>query len=792
MTKQWIWTGAIAIAATALWAAESVDKLPMPQPYYGDVAQKMVHVLQKTHLLQRPLNDELSQRAWTNLITSFDFDHSYFLQSDIDAFANMQTQIDDAVKIGDVSFAFEVYQVFRARLEDRYTFVTNLVEQGVSFTEDESYVWRRKDEDVSWPATSEERDDLWRKRIKNEILVQIIGRELDQEAASNKVATTNHLLEQRQGEPKATVHRLVREPDGKPGVALVTQTQGETIVRVDLEPGQEAVSNQIATAFGTVLQPATNETATAVTNAPPVLSPQENVAKRYKQFMIVMQDMDEEMILQRYLSAVAMAYDPHTDYMSPMRKEDFDIDMNLALFGIGAQLQSEDGMAKINEIISGGPADRDKRPFRLVKGDKIIGVGQGDGEIEDIVHLPLNRAVRKIRGPKGTKVVLSVIPATDPSGATTKIVDLIRDEVKLEEQAATGHVARVALEDGTERKLAVVKLPTFYGTMDKRPGQPGYRSATADVAKQISSFNSENVEGLILDLRTNGGGSLREALSLTGLFVRSGPVVQVREAGRPVIELPVPDMNNMMAFRKPVLVLINRASASASEIVAGALKDYGRAVLVGDTRSHGKGTVQTVMPLGSEKFGSLKITTASFYRISGSSTQCKGVESDIVIPSMLDELENIGEDKLPGALPWTQISEARFIPVFDAGKFVPQLKERSSNRLAENARYKRYSATVRYMKEARERKDVPLEINARRKLMKAEAEMRKLEEAEMALEQSEETDAGAEKKPKEDVVLDEALNILSDLINLSGGGEIQMETEGDLRTRMMRIFGGAL
>jgi carboxyl-terminal processing protease len=715
MIKRCAWIGLWAVVqAAAFGAAGNGDKQPVPQTHYGEVAQKVARMLPATHLLQMPLNDEISQKAWTNLITSFDFDRSYFLQGDIDAFSGMQTQIDDAVKAGDVSFPFEVYRVFRARIEERYVFVTNLLDKGFTFTEDESYTWKRKD--APWSATQEAQDELWRKRIKNEILVQRIGRELDQAAASNKVAAATNAV---------------------PPVA---------------DGG---------------------------TNAPPVLSPSENIAKRYKQLMIVIQDMDEEAVLQRYLSAVAMAYDPHSDYMSPMRKEDFDIDMNLSLFGIGAQLRAEDGTAMIMEIIPGGPADRDKRAIRLTKGDKIIGVGQGNGEIEDIVHLPLNKTVRKIRGKKGTKVVLSAIPASDPSGTTTKIIDLVRDEVRLEEQAATGRVVRVTLPDGSERKLGVVKLPTFYGTMDKRPNQPGYRSATLDIAKQLAAFNGENVAGLILDLRNNGGGSLREAVSLTGLFVRSGPVVQVREA-RQIAVLPVPNMDSAMAFRKPMVVLINRTSASASEIVAGALQDYGRAVLVGDSQSHGKGTVQTVMPLGAEKLGSMKVTTASFYRITGSSTQRKGVASDIVIPSTLDGID-IGEDKLPGALPWTQIEPALYIPVADAAKAVPQLREQSAKRLAANARYVRYCTLVRHVQEVYEKKDVPLEIEARRKLMKAENEMRKLED--------EEEDAPRADGKEDDVVLDEAFNILSDLVTLSGGADIPMETEGDLRTRMMRIFG---
>jgi carboxyl-terminal processing protease len=695
-------------AGLTLRAADKAAKAMVPQPYYGEVAQKVARLLPTSHLLQRPLGDELSQKAWTNLVNSLDPDHSYFLQADIAVFTNMQFQIDDAVKTGEVSFPYEVYSLFCERVEQRYVFVTNLLENGFTFTKDESYTWKRKD--VPWPATQAEQDELWRKRIKNEYLVQLIGREIEKASATNP-------------------------------------------------PPAEAA-------------------AAAVTNAP-VVSLEENIAKRYKQFLIVIQDMDDEAILQRYLSAVAMAYDPHSDYMSPMRKEDFDIDMNLSLCGIGAQLRSEDGMARIMEVIPGGPADRDKRDIRLIPGDKIIGVGQAEGAIEDIVHLPLNKAVRKIRGEKGTKVVLKVIPAADPSGTSTKRVDLIRDEVKLEEQAATGRVVRVTLKDGAIRTLGVVRLPTFYGTMDKRPNQPGFRSATLDVAKQLAAFNSANVSGLILDLRNNGGGSLREAVSLVGLFVRSGPVVQVREP-RQIVVLPVPNMDPAMAFRKPMVVLINRTSASASEIVAGALQDYGRAVLVGDTQSHGKGSVQTVMPLGAEKLGSMKVTTASFYRINGASTQLKGVASDIVIPSLLDGLD-IGEDKLPGALPWTQVESALFIPVSDVAKFTPQLKENSAKRLAANSRYSRYCALVRHVQEVNDKTDVPLEINARRKVMKAENEMRKLEDDEMDLVRK----SGNE----EDVVLDESLNILADLIDLSGSADIPMETEGDLRTRMMRIFG---
>lgn len=719
--------GVFAVCAAFLAATGGVDapKGPQPQEYYGEIASKVARVLPDAHVLyNRRLDDpvpgetwtNLAHKAWTNLITSFDFDHSYFLAGDLEKFSARETGIEEMLLTNDVSFGYEVYRLFRQRLDERYTFVTNMLAHPVSFDKVESYTWKRKD--APWPANREEQDDLWRRRVKNELLIARLGREIDAGNASNKTSEVS---------------------------------------------------------AGTNAAPAS----AGATNAP-APSIEESIAEKYKQYKIIIDDLDEESVLQRYLGALAMSYDPHSDYMSPMRKEDFDIDMNLTLCGIGAQLRSENGTAMVMEIIPGSPAERDKRPCRLVKGDKVIGVGQGDGEVVNTLHWPLNKVVRKIRGEKGTKVVLKVIPASDPGGGSTKLVDLIRDEIKLEEQAATGRVERVTLKDGSVRSLGYVRLPTFYGTMNKRYGQPGFRSATVDVAKQIAAFNSVNVSGLVLDLRNNGGGSLREAIDLVGLFVRSGPVVQVRERGR-LATLSVRNTYSAMAFRKPVVVMINRASASASEIVAAALQDYGRALVVGDSQSHGKGTVQSVMSLGKPEYGSIKVTTATFYRINGSSTQIKGVRSDIVIPSPLDGLDMLGEDKLPGALPWSQVRASLYMPVGDIQKFVPRLKELSAERLAHNERYARYIRYTRRIREASERTEVPLEIKARRVLMKHENELRKLEEAEEEQEKK--------KDGENDVVLSETLNILSDLIDLQGDGDIPLENEGDLRSRMLRIFG---
>jgi len=414
---------------------------------------------------------------------------------------------------------------------------------------------------------------------------------------------------------------------------------------------------------------------------------------------------------------------------------------------------------------------------RIKEGDKIVGVKQGDGEMEDVMWQPMKKSIQKIRGKKGTRVTLEIIPRSDPSGATKKQVELVRDEIKLEDQAATGRVERVTL-DGVERKLGYVFLPGFYGTMDKRPSEEGFRSCALDVAKYLAEFNSEGVEGLALDLRGDGGGSLREALLLSALFVQSGPVVQVCGSGMGCECLRIPP-GKPIAFRKPLVVLTDRASASASEIVAGHLQDAGRAVIIGDNRTHGKGTVQTVMGMGPDKYGSAKITTARFYRIDGRSTQLEGVAADIHLPSLLDSLD-IGEDKLTYALPFTRIQPCDYNLAWNAYRHVPTLKSLSKARTDKNARFIKHVENVKGMKEISEREDVSLEYAARRAQMACDRTLRELDD----MENDDDDDETAEKKrrrrnekAKDDVVLDEAFNVLMDLIRLNGG-ELVPEQRG--------------
>ena len=666
-----------AVCGLALAASAGVQ----PRNYYGNVAKRLGDMLPRYHVLQQPLNDEISQRAWTNLVTYYDFDHSVFLQSDLARLSAHEKTIDDELRNADPSFGFEVYNLYVTRLRERIAFATNLLANAdFSFSSNETYRIRRKD--APWPATVADAEEHWRKRIKNELLVR----------------KANH----------------------------------------DLDKSTNAVD------FA------------------------QDIIKGYRQYVTVLTEPDEEAVLQHYLSAVCRAYDPHTDYMSPASKEDFDMEMNLSLCGVGAVLSMDDGALKIVEVVPGGPMDVDGR---IKEGDKIVGVKQGDGELEDVMWQPMKKSIRKIRGAKGTRVTLQIVPRSDPSGSTKKLIELVRDEIKLEDQAATGRVERVTFE-GVGRKLGYVYLPGFYGTMDKKPSDPGFRSCSMDVAKFLADFNAEGVEGLVLDLRGDGGGSLREAVMLSALFVQAGPVVQIRDV-RQVGSLPIPP-GNPIAFRKPMVVLTDRASASASEIVAGHLKDTGRALVLGDRRTHGKGTVQTVLGMGPEKYGSTKITTARFYRIDGRSTQLEGVECDIHLPSLLDALD-IGEDKLTHALPFSRIQPADYRLSWDMHRYAKELRERSEARTAKDERFRKHAANVKGMRAISDREEVSLEYAARKAQMAADRELRELDDED----EDDEVEAAAKKRrrkrnepKKDDVVLDEAFKVLSDLIRLKGGEEV--------------------
>ncbi len=714
----------LLIAALCVFAETNDGATLKPKKYYGKIAQRMAAMIPQYHVLQRPLNDEISQKAWTNLISFYDFDHSVFLKSDLDALSVHEKTLDDEIRAGDVSFGYEVHRLFCERLKERIDFATNLLATADFKFDDTNEVYEIKRENAPWPATLEEAQERWRLKMKNEMLVQQIAKELDAEEKTNALAVA------------ATNEVAIAEDAEKKDVAAVE--------------GEEKKADEADDAEDTE-----------------VTDPRKNLTTRYRQYYIALTEPEEETVLQNYLSAITHAYDPHSDYMSPLSKEDFDMDMNLTLCGVGAVLSMDNGALKIMEVMPGGPMARDGR---IKEGDKIVGVENEPGKMENILWKPMNKTIRKIRGKKGTKVTLEVIPRKDTSGATKKRIELIRDEIKLDDAAATGHVERVAL-NGFTNKVGYVYLPGFYGTMDKNPGDKGFRSCAEDVEKYLGEFNASGVEGLVLDLRGDGGGSLKEAVLLSSLFVSSGPVVLIRD-NRLVQPLAIPP-GSPVAFDGPMVVLIDRASASASEIVAAHLRDTGRAIVLGDVRTHGKGTVQTVMGMGPEKYGSLKVTTARFYRINGESTQVKGVEADIHLPSILDSLD-IGEDKLPNALPFTKILPMDYRAAWNLPEYLPILATNSAARLAKNEKYTRHLEHVKGTMAAMDRTFVSLDYATRKAQMAADRAMQEEDEKEN---EDEESSSYRRRKAKKgvrnnDVVLDEAYNILADLIRQTKGAKM--------------------
>ena len=424
----------------------------------------------------------------------------------------------------------------------------------------------------------------------------------------------------------------------------------------------------------------TNEVLQEHLSEHPIEPPAQLVARRYDRLARNVHEEDKDEQMKLYLDALAQAYDPHSEYLSKADMKNFSINMGLSLVGIGAMLRSEDGYAKIENLVPGGPAQADGR---LKVGDRISAVAQGPAEYVDVREMRLDKVVEMIRGKKGTHVRLLVIPsdATDPS--RRKNVELVRDEIKLKDQEARADIIIRKDENGDPIKLGWLTLPSFYADMDKHQ-----KSTTRDVLALLKRLKKENIAGLVIDLRRNGGGSLEEALSLTGLFLKSGPIVQTKDYNGSIRVSANPDPG--IAYSGPMVVLTSRQSASASEIFAAALQDYGRAVIVGDKNTFGKGTVQTILPIGrfasllgshSDEDGALKLTIQKFYRVAGGSTQLHGVASDVVLPSLSD-LPEFGEGALKNALPYDEVAKARYTKWSDSHSlFIDQLGRRSEERI---------------------------------------------------------------------------------------------------------------
>jgi len=508
--------------------------------------------------------------------------------------------------------------------------------------------------------------------------------------------------------------------------------------------------------------------------------------KRYKNQLKSVKQYNSQDVFQIYANALTELYDPHTNYLSPRSTENFNINMSLSLEGIGAVLQMEDEYTKVSSLVAKGPADKQGE---LRPADRIVAVGQGgEGTLEDIVGWRLDEVVELIRGPKDTVVRLEVIPAKSKSTDERKVITIVRNKVRLEEQSAQKKVLEMPHGDQMV-KIGIIDIPAFYIDFDAmRRGEKDYKSTTRDVKILLQELQAEGVDGIVIDLRNNGGGSLQEANELTGLFIEYGPTVQLRYSSRRVVR----DGKRLKSpyYEGPLVVLVNRLSASASEIFAGAMQDYQRAIIVGD-RSFGKGTVQTLIPLTE---GQLKITEGKFYRISGESTQHRGVLPDVEFPSVYNT-DEIGESALDHALNWDNIPPTRYGHYDDLSVILPSIRSQFLERSGHNPNFVFLQDQVSLAEETRKIKELPLQEAARialrdsqeakalgieNKRRKAEGEepLTSLEDEDDAsddLEQNagidaEDVDATKEEEEEDDVLLEEAGHVLIDAVLLKKQG----------------------
>lgn len=495
-----------------------------------------------------------------------------------------------------------------------------------------------------------------------------------------------------------------------------------------------------------------------------------DLVKRYQNFHKVILQYEAEDVFSIYINSFLQTIDPHTDYFSPVNSDNFNIAMKLSLEGIGAQLRQEGDYTVVASIVPGGPAAKSNL---LHEEDKIIGVAQGeDGEMVDVIGWRLDDTIQLIRGKKGTIVRLQILKKEEGDNAIPREIKLVRDQIKLEEQAAKSEIINFDHE-GKNFKLGVIKLPSFYTDFEgQRLNKPDYRSTTRDVKNLISKLKEEKIDGLLIDLRGNGGGSLQEAIQLTGLFIKEGPVVQVRNAQN-IIEVDR-DPDPTIFYDGPLGVITDRFSASASEIFSAAIQDYGRGIIIGE-KTYGKGTVQNLYDLSmmirnnERKAGQLKLTQAKFYRINGSSTQRKGVLPDVIFPSQYDE-DEFGESSRPSALPWDQINTTQFSKYLDLNKVIPILQKKHEDRTKNDIEYQLIVDEINENKQARKQKEFSLNLETRKK-QKEEAEAKKKKRDEekakllgIKIEEKKEVENPNQNNSKTDYQLKESGRIIADFI----------------------------
>jgi len=609
-------TTAIVLTGTA----ESVPAQEVTQ--YGDLALRVVGMLEEEHFLREEFNDEMSERTLDAYLEALDYSRIYFTKEDVDGFnAKFRTEIDNQVRSEGIPAAFEIFAVYEERVRDRVEFAKKLAVPN-TFTYDSDRTFEISRKDSAWATAGEAHDLLWRNLLEGDLLRE----KLIAEAVEKK--------KQEEAEKAAKSGEAPKPPKND-----------------DPEAGKSIY---------------------------------EKVSDRYDRILKRVKENTTEDVAALFIKSIAAAYDPHSEYFSQQQYDNFRIGMNKSLTGIGAMLQKDEdeGGATIEGLVVGGPAFK---VGKLEVKDRVIGVAQGaEGDFVDVVEMKLSDIVDLIRGESGSIVRLKVIPVGKPD--EIEFVDIVRDKIDLKDSLATADLIITKDPAGAEQKLGWITLPSFYADMDG-----GNTSTTTDVRRLLTRLAGiERIDGLVIDLRDNGGGSLEEAINMTGLFIRKGPVVQSLDwRGNRDQKY---SRNGEAVYSGPLLVLVNKASASASEIFAAALQDYGRAVIVGDESTFGKGTVQQLRPVMARKLalpftpeppqeGALKLTIQTFYRINGHSTQRHGVVPEIRLPSMLDIAE-IGEGSLPNALEVEPIEPSRYLPFFEKPVDIETLQKASEARVA--------------------------------------------------------------------------------------------------------------
>lgn len=597
-------------------------------------AKLIVEMLETMHFESAEISNETFSELITHYMETLDYNKLYYLAENEASFTEKYGQ-DLGFKLkfqGELTAAFEIYEVYRDRAIARVDWVLKQLEQEWTFDEDEYFVYDRSES--PWPASEEEADQLWRLRIKYELLQEILN----------------------------------------------DKTQDEA---------------------------------------------KERVTKRYKRFLRNIYESGSKDVQEVFLTSLTKMFDPHSSFLTSDTLEDFNISMRLKLIGIGAVLSEEDGYCVIRELVAGAPAMRSKK---LKPNDRIVAVTQEGEESVDIIGMGLRKIVDQIRGEKGSKVTLTIIPADATDDSEREDVVIVRDEVHINSSRATGKIFEVPGPDGKISSMGVIDIPNFYGGDEYiENGQRYTTSVTADVEELVIKMKEAGVQGIVLDLRHNGGGLLDEAVKLTGIFIRRGPVVQVRDKSGYVT--PYIDRDPKVVYSGPLAVMTSRYSASASEILAGALQNYGRSITIGNSSTHGKGTVQQVFSLDqfvlrkdvvNDRAGAAKLTIRKFYLPNGFSTQRKGVIPDIQLKS-IEEVTAVGEADLPQALSWDYIKPvARFVEMSLKNSLLETLIEHSHERTNSLEEFSFLKKRLDWFTEREERKQISLNLEKRKIMMAAD------------------------------------------------------------------------